>query len=136
MKTARALPFVLGVLGCACMPAVAAEFTLTPISASGAHTIVGQEIVLEGGGQTVVLETFLDDWAAVPDLGVCGDQVTTCSVSAQDCPSGPCLANDGLLRGWQFRIDSSGYGGTLIPAIPPCTDNAVVPRLWQHLRHV
>ncbi len=73
----------------------AATISLVPVSASGSHTIVGNKIRLGGGGQRVVLEIQLSDWA--PDH----------------------------LRSWQTRIDkrgfSSGLGAPLIPADEECS---------------
>ena len=44
-------------------PAWGAEFLLVPVGASGAHVIDGQTITLTGGGQTVVVNIQVDDWA-------------------------------------------------------------------------
>ncbi|MFQ5496148.1 MAG: hypothetical protein ACE5EX_12300, partial [Phycisphaerae bacterium] len=77
-----------------------ADVALVPVSASGVHTIEGNEIRLTGGGQRVVLELQISDWD--PDL-------------------------DGTprLSFYQLPIDSSGYtsglSGTLSPAAEACT---------------
>ncbi|MGB2986800.1 MAG: hypothetical protein WBE26_13085, partial [Phycisphaerae bacterium] len=75
------------------------EITLMPVGASGSHSIVGNEIVLDNGGQRVFLEIFVADWD--PDLN-----------------------GSPKLRTWQVQIDSSGYTsavtGTLAPATEAC----------------
>ncbi len=110
--------------GALCGAAYGAEFSLIPVGASGAYTINGNQIVLEGGGQYVTLEIWLDNWDPVPDVGVCSDGFTVCSISDPDCPGGgACVGNNGLLIGWQAKIDSTGYAGVLGPAIPTCSEN-------------
>lgn len=75
-----------------------AEFLLVPIGASGTHTISGNEITLEGGGQQVFLEVRMAGWG----------------------PS--------LLKAWQADIVSSGYSsglkGVLTPATVSCATTA------------
>ncbi len=63
-------------------------FRLVPVSASGGHTIDGNEIILDSGGQTVALEMRLSGW----DLSSGGDV---------------------RLRGYQPEIDVSGFTGGL-----------------------
>ncbi len=46
--------------------AVGAEVALTPVSASGDHTIAGNEITIDGGGGNVELEIHISGWG--PDL--------------------------------------------------------------------
>jgi hypothetical protein len=72
-------------------PANGAQIALVPISASGGHTIIDNEIVLSGGGQRVYLELFVSGWS----------------------PS--------LLKTWQVKIDSSGYAGVIEAAYETCT---------------
>jgi|GEM_PF-6305993 len=43
-------------------PAVASRFSLVPVSASGVHEIIGNEIRLTGTGQVVKLELRLSEW--------------------------------------------------------------------------
>ena len=99
----RILPCVLVAMcvafGAGSAPVHGAEVALVPVSASGAHVFAGQEIQLDGGGQTVVLEIRISNWD--PD-------------------------QDGLpiLRAFQLTIDSStyasGYQGVLTPTLTPC----------------
>ncbi|MBU0717870.1 MAG: hypothetical protein KJ749_06435, partial [Planctomycetes bacterium] len=72
-----------------------AEFVLTPTEASGGYTIVGDEIILDDGGQTVTFEIRMSGWD--PDL-------------------------DGSPRlgAFQASMDSSGYFG--VNAVPPNPD--------------
>ncbi len=76
-----------------------AEIALVPVSATGAHTIAGDLITLDGGGQWVVMDLMISGWD--PD-------------------------GDGFpkLIAFQGVIDSSGYSsgaaGTLVPAIAAC----------------
>ncbi|MGB2986978.1 MAG: Ig domain-containing protein [Phycisphaerae bacterium] len=77
--------------------AMAAEFALVPVSATGAsYTIDGNEITLSGGGGTVTLEIRLSDWAP------------------------------NLLRNYQATIDSSGYTSGTQGSLTPDPDQAVV----------
>jgi hypothetical protein len=107
------------------------EIFLQPVSASGPHTLNGNEIILDGGGQYVTVDIRIDTWlsSAESGLGVCNDNETICSdpgnPTSADCGGGPCNANDGLLNGWSARIDSSEYVGILVaPPLPPsCTDD-------------
>ena len=39
-----------------------AEFAWVPVDASGSHTLAGDEIILPGAGQQVILELHLFDW--------------------------------------------------------------------------
>ncbi len=91
-------------------PADAAEMALVPVSASGPHTIVGNQIILHGADQIVTLEIRASDWqpwlirsfeaaidasgAASGDAGMLvpfgWDNVDTGSVCTDDldCPEG------------------------------------------------
>ncbi len=93
-----------------------ANYFLKPISATGPHSINGNQIVLEGGGQVVTFEIRLDDWTQVPDVGSCGNG-TVCSVIAQDCPAGPCVQHVGLINTYQATIDGDGFEGILSPVL-------------------
>jgi len=81
----------------------AAEIALVPVKASGAHTIVGNQISLVGGGQRVFFEVRISGWD-------------------------PNLDGNPLLRAWQAAIDSSGYSsgtvGVLAPALAACGSGA------------
>ncbi len=57
--------FVLITMAAVTIPADAAEMALVPVSASGPHTIVGNEIILHGAGQIVTLEIRVSDWGPV-----------------------------------------------------------------------
>jgi hypothetical protein len=99
-----------------CNASDAANFFLKPIGATGAHTINGNQIILEGGGQVVTFELRVDDWTIVEDTGICNDG-SPCSVSAQDCPAGSCAQHNGLLAVYQARIDGDSYQGILSPIV-------------------
>jgi len=82
------------------------RFSLVPVGSSGPHTIVGNEIIMPAGGQTVNLEAFAAGWD--PDF-------------------------DGypMINTWQAQIDSSTYtsglAGELTNSRPSCTDDAHCP---------
>lgn len=75
-----------------------AEIALVPVSADGVHSIAGNQITLQGGGQRVFLELFVSSWA----------------------PNN--------LQAWQVVIDRSGYtsgtSGVITPATEGCTADA------------
>ena len=73
----------------------AAEFSLVPVSSSGASTIVGNQITLSGGGQRVFLEIQLSGWS----------------------PS--------RLKAWQCAIDGTGYASGLLGVVTPATQACV-----------
>jgi len=88
--------------------AQALTYTLRPISASGAHTIVGNEIRLQGGGQRVRLEIRISNWAP--------DEVKTWQ-STIDCAGDPgAMPPEGY---------NSGINGPLVPAFVACNSDAV-----------
>ncbi len=97
------------------------EFFLLPVGASGPHTIVGNQITLDGPGQIITFEIRMDNWDPVPDVGACSDG-SICSISLQDCPFGSCVGSSGLLGAYQARIDAAGYAGVLSPVPPPLID--------------
>lgn len=74
-----------------------AEIALVPVGASGVHTIDGNEILLEGGGQRIFLEIQISGW------------------------------DPALLKAWQATIDSSGYSsglrGMLAVELAACSDD-------------
>ncbi len=76
-------------------PTVASTFSLIPISASGVHEIVGNEIRLTGAGQQIEFEVRLSGWA----------------------PS--------TLKFWQVTLDASTYhngvGDPLTVVLHPCS---------------
>jgi hypothetical protein len=103
--------WAVGVLSTA---SYAADYFLQPLEASGSYTIIDNQIVLDGGDQTVTLEIRLDDWNPVGNIGICLDQVTLCDITEPDpCPVGDCYQSNGLLKAYQITIDSSGYIDTL-----------------------
>lgn len=65
MSATRATTLAVIVLLGMSDPANAAEMALVPVSASGPHTIVGNEIILYGADQTVTLEIRMSDWDPV-----------------------------------------------------------------------
>ena len=93
-----------GIVRCCCCIgllgnfAIAAEMSIVPIGASGPHSIVGNVITLQGGGQRVFLELQIEGWSP------------------------------GLLQAWQAVIDSEGYSsgtlGVITPASLSCTEDA------------
>jgi hypothetical protein len=92
------------------MTTYGAEVFVEPIGASGSHTIVGNQIILDVPGQLVTLEIRLDDWNPVGDIGICLDQITICDMTdPEPCPFGDCYQSNGLLQAYQATIDSSGY---------------------------
>ncbi|MGB0715478.1 MAG: hypothetical protein ACPGXK_06350 [Phycisphaerae bacterium] len=105
---------LLAVFGVA-STALGGNFFLKPISATGGHTINGNQIVLDGPDQTVRFEIRVDDWGIFADVGICNDG-ETCSIAAQDCSGGgACSQHNGLLAVYQARIDGSGFQGVLSP---------------------
>lgn len=86
----------------------AAEFLILPASADGPHTITGNQIHLEGGGQRVFFDIFVAKWDS--DL-------------------------DGFpkLKGLQITVDSesfnSGIGASLTTTEIPCVDNTLCSSL-------
>ena len=94
----------------------AGEFFLQPISATGSHTINGNEIILDGGGQMVTFELRIDTWDVQGDAGLCSNG-DPCSVSAQDCASGTCSQHNGSLAVYQARIDGNSYQSGLSPVL-------------------
>ncbi len=96
MKTAaRVGVSMCALLGLWVSSASGAEFLLRPISASGSHTIVGNEIRLNGGNQRVFVHLMVKGWGS---LG---------------------------LKVYQGKLDSTGYAsgisGTIIPAVAACS---------------
>ena len=97
-------------LGALCVAALcsgaayAADIALVPISASGSHTIDGNEIILDNPGQRVFLEIYISDWD--PDLD-----------------------GDPSLWMWQAKIDSAGYSsgtdGVVGPVSEPCLSDTM-----------
>ena len=75
-----------------------AGIDLLPIRADGDYAINGHEIILEGGGQKVILEIRVADW------------------------------DPAELKAWQAVLESNGYSsglrGTLTPYMPTCTTDA------------
>jgi len=92
--TLTRLALLVGMLA-STMPTFASTFSLVPVSASGTHQIVGNEIILTGAGQRVTLELRLSNWGPTE------------------------------LKFWQVSLDSSGYsngvGAPLAAALHPCT---------------
>lgn len=80
----------------------AAEIELRPISASGTHSIAGNEIFLTGSGQRVFLELYLSDWD-------------------------PDLKGNTKLKIWQVTFDSTGYTSGLGVAIGPAEESCSDP---------
>jgi len=104
------------------------QISLVPISASGSYQINGNEIVLEGGNQTVSLELYVSNWDEDLDIGMCCENAadpwtcdwdSSCSVSSQDCGGGLTCVYHPQLRVIQAQIASAGYSsgqsGTLTP---------------------
>ena len=77
------------------------EIVLRPIGASGNHTINGNEIILDAGGQRIFLEATIADWD--PD-------------------------QDGVpaLKGFQLTLDSSGYASGIVGALGPAVESCAV----------
>ena len=73
MKAMRTCLLGLGLVALCSGISSGGEIELLPISASGPHTIVGNEIILDGGGQRVFLELFMaggEERAPCDDLDV------------------------------------------------------------------
>lgn len=83
---------LVGLIG---VRAEGAEVKLKPISADGSFSIVGNEIILEGGGQRVFIEGRLSGWA--PDQ----------------------------LQAYQIKIDSTGYTSGIFGRLTPATEGCV-----------
>ena len=83
-----------------CLPALGAEFEWRPVSATGAHNITDNTIVLQGGGQEVTLHLRISGW----DFDTNGDP---------------------LLGAFQASVDPAGYsagaGAALVPLGWPAT---------------
>lgn len=95
--------------------AMGGNYFLEPISATGGHTINGNQIVLDGPDQTVRFEIRVDDWGVFDDVGICNDG-ETCSVAAQDCTNGgACGQHNGTVAVYQARIDGNSFEGILEP---------------------
>ena len=84
MKGWKTFAIGIGVSVCGLSAARGADIQLIPISASGSNTIVGNEITLDGGGQTVFLEIFISNWD-------------------------PNLIGSPQLRAWEVGIDDTGF---------------------------
>ncbi len=82
----RAIFFSCCVVGMTALNAAGGEIAFVPVSASGGHTITGNEIHLANGGQRVFLEVFLSDWD--PD----GDGTPR-------------------LKAWQADVNSASFSG-------------------------
>lgn len=94
--------------------AFAVEIRLAPISASGPHRITGNQITLDGSGQTVVLEIRVDKWATVSGAGSCDDR-SACH-PGQACSDGSvCRDSNGQLQTYQARISGASFRGVLVP---------------------
>lgn len=95
MNTSRVLVVGCCLVGVLTSVGFSAEIALVPVGATGSHTVNGNEIILEGGGQWVFLEVYLSGW------------------------------DPAELRAFQAVIDSSGYTtgltGTLTPATLSCS---------------
>lgn len=94
MKTTRLILIIGGFLSATATITPGVEITLKPVSASGVHTINGNEIILYGPGQRVTLEVGTDHWGPSP------------------------------LKTYQVQIDctsySTGKSGVLGPVVQPC----------------
>ncbi len=116
----------------------AADIAWVPFSADGAHTIVGDEIILQGGGQIVRLDIMISGWDpdlnGVPELGsfqaafdsttlASGSGAPLTAFSNPDPSAGAfqirkrCTVN--------FQDDPSGQRCDLVPCPAPefCIDN-------------
>lgn len=84
------------------------EIALVPVGASGAHTIVGDQIILSTGGQRVELEIQISDWGSAV-----------------------------LLQTWQAQIEASSYSsgpiGVLTPAVEACSTSIDCVIAFQNL---
>jgi hypothetical protein len=84
--------------------------TLVPVGASGPHTIIGNEIIMPSGGQSIELELMVAGWDTadgIPDNGIPAVKV------------------------WHAEVDASTYtsglAGELTNSRPPCTVNTDCP---------
>ena len=107
------LTVVLSSLGVFPVVAMASELALVPVASTGPHTIVGNEIVLAGGGQTVTFEIHASDWE--PEL-LRGVQVV---MDMNGFVSG--MAGTALPLGWD-RAPGDGHC-----LVTPCVSDAECP---------
>ncbi len=98
------------VMGCVVSTVQSAELLWQPISASGTHVVIGNEIRLTGGGQRVFLEMRLSGWA--PDTLNTWQGVLDPTPLGQICVGG---GNDGNAC---FR-DFDCFGGGVCTATRP-----------------
>lgn len=104
--------------------AKAAEFVLQPISASGTHTVVGNEIRLTGGGQRVFLEVKIKGFAPSPlktyqatfnAAGYTSGTTGVLAATALSCPS----ANSAGNTFCQTAFGDTGSGSTRCIDVDP-----------------
>jgi len=101
--------------------AMAAEIFWQPISASGSHVVVGNEIRLTGGDQRVILELKIEDWAPV-NLATWQTTLDSSDFGAS-CVGG---TNEGAVCFTDFNCFNGGVcvadrNGPIAPAQVPCT---------------
>jgi hypothetical protein len=94
MKSFQFVGLFIIAIGITAASSPGGTYSLVPVSASGTHSIIGNEIRLQGPGQQVTLELRISDW------------------------------DPQLLRTYQATIDSSGYttalAGSLAPTFVAC----------------
>jgi len=88
-----------------------AEFAWRPISASGSHTLNGNEIILDGGGQRVLLELKLSGWGAAADL-------STWQATLEPAPLGQVCVGGGNDGNPCFTDVHCYGGGVCVPTRP------------------
>ncbi|MFQ5494471.1 MAG: cohesin domain-containing protein, partial [Phycisphaerae bacterium] len=99
-------------------------------------SIVDNEILLDAGGQKVMMEIRIGDWDNLDTVCTGGTNAGGACTSDADCPdeldgAGQVISDGGcgtLLRAYQANIDSSGYTsglqGTLTPHLESCATRA------------
>lgn len=106
----------------------AGEFKWLPVSATGVHSIVGNEIRLTGGGQTVTLELRVSDWDpghdGIPELGAYQATLIAAGyASGSGAPLSP-LTSPNLAAGAFIATKRCTVGGMPSSTGAPCTANS------------
>ena len=123
MNTTRSLFLsccVLGLLGAA---ANAQRIEWVPVHATGGHTIDGNTIILDAGGQTVTLHLMLSEWDPETLGSYQGTVDSSGYLGANAVPPNPGV--DLTAIGWPITPDDGAF-----LALKVCSDD-IVPPMWE-----